>query len=161
MSRRSRKRPKARREPEYDKAPRTNPSTEPSYNERETIVWRFSIVDQEGDWGWRRVAGQDWWDDIFPKLQQFESMTWVELMQTSGGRSSGNNHHPVTVERLTSRAKRRLRDLGQDDVETLFSLRLDGTRRIYGIRDRRALKLLWYDKFHGQDSMAVYSVNPK
>ena len=39
-----------------------------------------------------------------------------------------------------------------------FSLRLTATTRIYGIRDRRALKLLWYDPHHGTTARAVYPV---
>lgn len=36
----------------------------------------------------------------------------------------------------------------QDRVSDLFSLHIDGKTRIYGIRDGRALKLLWYDPDH-------------
>lgn len=121
-------------------------------------MWGFGIADLEGDWGWRSTATKVWWSNILPKLRDFESMTWAEIMQAAGGRARGTNNHFVKVRNLTSQAKARLKELGQDDVSELFSLRLTATTRIYGIRDRRALKLLWYDPHHGTNDRAVYPV---
>ena len=88
-------------------------------------------------------------------------MTWGELAKASGGRKQGNNHHFVKVEKLTKQAKDRLVELKQEDVSELFSLRLTALTRIYGVRNRRALKLLWYDKHHGTNERAVYPVKTK
>ena len=88
-------------------------------------------------------------------------MTWAEIMQAAGGRARGTNSHFVQVERLTRQAKDRLAEIHQDDVSELFSLRLTATVRIYGIRDRRALKLLWYDPYHGTNTRAVYPVRSR
>ena len=85
-------------------------------------------------------------------------MTWEEITRAAGGRARGNNSHFVRTERLTKQAKKRLSEIGQEDVSELFSLRLTATTRVYGIRDRRALKLLWYDPHHGANARAVYRV---
>ena len=151
------KTPKAKKQPAASKQPRTS-DIDPSRHERETLVWSFGILDQEGIWGWRTAAASVWWTEILPKLQSFESMTWDEIAKASGGRIQGNNHHFVRVEKLTKQAKDRLVELKQEDVSELFSLRLTGQKRIYGVRDRRALKLLWYDKYHGTNAHAVYPV---
>ena len=82
-------------------------------------------------------------------------MTWAELMSASGGRRSGNNHHSIMVEDITRQAQQRLEQLGQHDIDEIFSLRLTNTERVYGIRDGRALKLLWYDVYHGNNRQAV------
>ena len=158
MARRPRKRPKAATLPPDRKHPRTAPGADPALHDRETIVWAFGIVDLEGPWGWRTEAGRVWWSEILPKLQDFESMTWEEIMRAAGGRTRGNNSHFVSVEKLTRQARERLAAVGQEDVSELFSLRLTATTRIYGIRDRRALKLLWYDPHHGSNARAVYPV---
>ena len=118
-------------------------------------------MDQRGTWGCRDIPSRVWWDEILPKLQYFESMTWAEIMRAAGGRARGTNHHFVEVEKLTKQARERLTEIGQDDVSELFSLRLDATKRIYGIRDRRALKLLWYDPHHGTNVRAVYPVQDR
>ena len=95
------------------------------------------------------------------KLQNFESMTWEEIMKATGGRDKGTNSHFVEVGKLTNNAKKRLAEIEQDDVSQLFSLRLDNKKRIYGIHDRRALKLLWYDSYHGNNNKAVYPLKDK
>ena len=161
MARRPDKRPSARALPPDRKQPRTALRGDPGVHDRETIVWAFSIVDEQGAWGWRTVAAAVWWNEILPKLRGFESMTWAEIMRAAGGRARGNNSHFVRTERLTRQAKSRLAEIGQDDVSELFSLRLTATTRIYGIRDRRALKLLWYDPYHGTNARAVYPVRQR
>lgn len=133
----------------------------PAPHDGETVVWSFAAADLDGDWGWRATAARDWWEGILPKLQHFESMTWSELLRASGGRSRGNNHHAVKVENLTAQAKKRLREIDADDAEELFSLRLAATTRIYGFRDGRALRLLWYDPWHGDNARAVYPVRAR
>ena len=67
MARRHEKRPEARTLPPDRKGPRTSPGRDPALHDRETIVWGFSSVDQEGPWGWRTVAARDWWNEILPK----------------------------------------------------------------------------------------------
>lgn len=161
MARRPAKQPQARTLPAGGKQPRTAPRGDPALHDRETIVWAFGIADLEGQWGWRTAAARVWWTEILPKLRDFESMTWVEIMRAAGGRARGNNSHFVEVRNLTARAKARLAEIGQDDVSELFSLRLSATVRIYGIRDRRALKLLWYDPHHGANAQAVYPVRQR
>ena len=158
MARRPAKQPQASSLPAGGKQPRTAARGDPSLHDRETIVWAFGIADLEGPWGWRTTAARDWWTEILPKLRDFESMTWAEIMRAAGGRARGNNSHFVEVRNLTAPAKARLAEIGQDDVSELFSLRLSATVRIYGIRDRRALKLLWYDPHHGVNARAVYPV---
>ena len=87
-------------------------------------------------------------------------MTWEEIMRAAGGGKKGNHHHHfVSVEKLTRQAKTRLMMVGQvPNVAELFSLPVAATARICGIRDRRALKLLWYDLFHGRNALAEYPV---
>lgn len=142
-----RKQPKVLESPTAKKEPKVK-SVDLDRQEIETIAWRFSIVDLLGPWGWQTKAGKDWWPKIFPKLKAFESMTWAEITQGTGGKFRGNNSHLVPVAKLAQQAKARLKEIGQEDLSDLFSLRLDGTTRIYGIRDGRALKLLWYDPDH-------------
>lgn len=134
---------------------------EPSGYDNETIVWRFGAADLGGEWGWQTAAGPRWWRSIFPTLCHLETMTWAELFRASGGRHAGNNHHPVQVKNLTKQAKERLEEIGQEDVSELISLRLSGRERVYGIRDRRALKVLWYDPHHGTNARAVYPVRKR
>jgi hypothetical protein len=50
-----------------------------------------------------------------------------------------------------------LRDRELDDVDELFSLRMGGAKkRIYGIRDRGTLQVIWWDPEH-----EIYPTEPK
>ena len=76
-------------------------------------------MDQEGAWGCRSIPVRVWWNEILPKLQHFESMTWAEIMQAAGGRARGNNSHFVQVGKLTRQAKARLAEIGPRIIHTL------------------------------------------
>lgn len=82
-------------------------------------------------------------------------MTWAELLNAAGGRSAGTNHHPLPLDDLSKTAQERLVALKLDDADSIFSLRLTATIRVYGIRDGRVFKALWYDKHHGDPKRAV------
>jgi hypothetical protein len=78
--------------------------------------------------------------EIHNKLSSFERMTWADI-----GR---HGSHAISVEDLCADAQKRLRDLRLDDIDEVYSLRLTGKRRIFGIRDRHTLKILWWDPGH-------------
>jgi hypothetical protein len=67
-------------------------------------------------------------------------MTWAQIM--------GTGSHPIPVGDITPDAQRRLEAIGQADVDELFSLRFTGRERLWGIRDRHTLKVLWWDPGH-------------
>ncbi|RKZ46349.1 MAG: hypothetical protein DRR00_24365, partial [Candidatus Parabeggiatoa sp. nov. 3] len=43
---------------------------------------------------------------------------------------------------------KRLAEIHQDDIDELFSLRLSGKERLWGILDNHILKILWWDANH-------------
>lgn len=106
-------------------------------------VWSIKYFDHDGPWG-RHLCDKDdaLWACIFVKLRHYESRTWAEITQNK------KRDHPVSVDGLTKEARKRLTDLGLDDIESLFRLRLDGTQRVWGIRDREVFRLLWWDPDH-------------
>lgn len=67
-------------------------------------------------------------------------MKWSEI--------KSHQSHTVTVSTISNEAQKRLRDIQQDDIDELFSLRLSGTERIWGIRDGRVFYVLWWDPEH-------------
>ena len=97
-------------------------------------------------------------EKIYPKLKDFESNTWDEIRQQthkSKGKMKSNNHL-VQVGSLCEKARRRLVDLRLDDNDELYSLRLEGTVRIYGIRKENYLDIIWVDLNH-----EVYPINQR
>lgn len=96
-------------------------------------------MDFDGPFGWHILTG-DCVKDIQCKLGSFESMTWQQIEQAGS--------HNVAVEKLVKEARDRLVEINQDDLDELFSLRISGKERVWGIRDRSILRLLWWDPEH-------------
>jgi hypothetical protein len=103
--------------------------------------WGISRIDRNCQWGWDNLDSKGIWDDIHSKLKSFESMNWASIMQ--GG------SHLVKFADLIPEAQKRLTYLHLDDLDSLFSLRLTGHKRIWGDLDNGILFILWYDPDHG------------
>ena len=87
---------------------------------------------------------------ILPKLKEFEKLTWREIeeqLYPSYGKYKTKNHS-ISIDRLCPEAQRRLKELKQDDIEEVFSLRLAGKLRLFGIRHNNCFRLLWIDFNH-------------
>lgn len=115
------------------------PRARPENAQQQTPLWALGIVELDGPWTWRGMSSEQF-SHVLERLGQFERMTWGEI--------EGSRHHSVRVVGICKPGRDRLAEIRQDDVDELFSLRLSGRIRLYGIRDGRVLKLLWYDPLH-------------
>lgn len=88
------------------------------------------------------------WTEIYPKLQHFENKTWNEIERETYGSKNKTKHHSIKISNIIPEAQKRLRELRLDDLEELFSLRLDGKTRIWGVRKFHFLQILWFDFEH-------------
>lgn len=100
--------------------------------------WRFSTVDRDGPYAWPNDPTVK--VDILDKLHGFDSMRWCEI--------AGDRHHSISVDSLSSDAKKRLSEISQDDVDEVFSFALGGKPRLICIRTLHVAKVLWYDQEH-------------
>lgn len=115
----------------------------PDDTNRQTPVWSIAIFDHAGPWGRTMCETPGHlWEDIFPKLKNYETMTWGEIYRDR------DRNHPVGVLGLIKEAQDRLVALKLDDNEELFRFRLSGTGRVWGIRVGRVFQLLWWDPDH-------------
>ncbi len=116
---------------------------DPDDANRQTPVWSIRFFDAESQWGKSRISLPDHlWNHLFSKLRNYETMTWGEILKDK------DHNHDVEVGRLCKDAQERLRILKQDDIDAVFRLRLTGKQRVWGIRDRQVLRLLWWDPDH-------------
>lgn len=132
------KQPAHQAQPPEGKAPRAAES--PSSNDAKVIAWHLRTIDQHGPYGWGKIEKTTLWASVLSKVTSLESTTWADLMN--------NGSHPIPVKDLCQAARSRLKKIKQDDVDELFSLRLTGKQRIWGIRDQNILKVLWWDPEH-------------
>lgn len=106
---------------------------------RRTPLWAFRIIGVGGPWCWSALSGNDL-AQVLQRLKQLESMTWGEV--------EGGEHRFVDVAGCSKQARDRLQEWKHDDTPSLFSLRVTGRRRIYGIRDENVFSFLLWDPEH-------------
>lgn len=124
---------------------------------KEFVRFRFNRMDVDGPWGWTEIPkGQ--MKEIYEKLGQFESINWGNLNSIGKSSKSGSMHHSIDIDRLSANAQNRLNYLKIEEDE-VFSLRLNSTRRIYGLRTGQWFSLLWYDSNHDDKEKAVCPTN--
>jgi hypothetical protein len=105
-------------------------------------LWSFRMLDMGGPWCWG-VMDQQTFMRVLDRLRNLESMTWVEITNTTGS-------HFIEMDKLNKDAISRIADLKYDDIDELYSLRITGQERIFGIRYGRdhVLRILWWDPKH-------------
>ena len=88
-------------------------------------------------------------DSVFQNLCGVEGMTWSNIIQASGGRSHGTNSHYIPIHKLSKAARQRTDKIGLDEHD-LFSLRIQGEVRLWGVIEPRTgcFFVIWYDPEH-------------
>ncbi len=132
------KKPKQKHNPSRSKSPNGIEAAKCIPNAK--FCWRVDDVDLDGNWGWDKPNSDILFKTIIPKLHNFESMNWAEV--------EGAENHFISCEFICKDAQNRLKDLNKSDLEEIFSLRISGKQRIFGVRIGFALHLLWWDPKH-------------
>jgi hypothetical protein len=128
------KKPRAEEVPCSEKRPRVaSPPNDNGYPQFQ------AELDMEGPFGWQSFDPKDM-QDLLAKIFELQRYTWQEL------RAKGS--HLVSVEQFSSIAQKRLREISKDDLDELYSLRLTGKKRIWGIKSSNILRILWWDPEH-------------
>ena len=103
-------------------------------------VWQLSLIDSDGGWGWKKIGKDRWLNLVLPKLRDFEKMTWAEI--------EGSQSHFINTNSISKDAQKRLADLNLDDLDQVFSLRLQGKPRLIGKRIGYIFQIIWFDFDH-------------
>lgn len=115
----------------------------------ERCCWRVGRFDYDHPkWGKNNFKTESDLFEFLSKLTSFETRTWNEIKSDTGGRSHGNQSHDIAVASLSREARTRLCELKLDDLDVLYSMRLAGKIRLWGIKEGSCLELLWYDANH-------------
>lgn len=122
---------------------------QPAIFKNHYVSWQFRTIDLEPNWS-KKVSSKnlEYYKRILDKLKSFEGSNWNELERQSSGPKGKSKHHSVDVLNIIKEAQKRLKELHLDDIDQLFSLRLDGKSRVWGIRELGYLKILWFDPDH-------------
>ncbi len=131
------KQPKIAVEPSGNKTPKF--AKDPSVKGG-PLTWRFSHADKDGPFAWSALADADEHKKIIERLAALETMEENDL------RESGC--HPIELHQLSKDAQDRLSQIRHDDLDSLYSLRIDGKTRIFCIHHGSIMRVLWYDPNH-------------
>ncbi|MER8916207.1 hypothetical protein NKI32_20515 [Mesorhizobium sp. M0761] len=152
----------ARKQPKYAKKPRAGDvriQSDPESYLKQTPVWRFIDFDWDGPWGHAccvsHVASIR--THVENHLASFETMTWAEILKAAGGKGEGkgNNSHDISRDKFKKVVQERLTSKSIL-ADTLFSLRLDAGTRIYGVRERNCLRIVFFDPHHKDKEKCAY-----
>lgn len=115
----------------------------------ENPSWVFSNIDEES-WAFSKEhVGDIIWTEILPKLQAFEQKTWADILV-----KDKKLNHAISAENLNKIAQKRLIER-KIEADSIISLRLNGTHRIYGYMVEKVFNILWYDDDHGNNNRCV------
>ena len=107
-------------------------------------VWAFSRVKQIEKW---TIYCDDFNKTVIPKLKDFEGMTLNEIKQQTHDKSNKSSNHFLKYDDLTIAAKKEV-DEQKDNLDGLFSLRINNMKRLVGILEINVFYILWYDQKH-------------
>ncbi len=105
--------------------------------------WRLSMLEMVDPFGWHKIESVEKLREILGKLCELEALSWNEILVIRK-----KQNHEVDSGDLSKEAQKRLVEIFQDDIDSLVSLRLSGAERVWGIREKAVLKLLWWDPNH-------------
>ncbi|MGX8698571.1 MAG: hypothetical protein ACSW8F_01400 [bacterium] len=115
----------------------------------ENPAWTFANADQEM-WAFSQEhIGTVIWTEILPRLQAWETKTWSEILVRDK-----KQNHALDLKELNKAAQERLASR-YIEAESLISLRITGTHRLYGYMAGRVFHILWYDDDHGDNETCV------
>lgn len=143
------KRKKEVKQREIPKGKRIAQGGDPERYYSENPAWTFTNSDQE-IWAFSREhMGEGFWTKILPKLKALETQTWGEILIRDK-----KQNHSLDLNELNKAAQDRLASK-YIEAESLISLRITGSHRLYGYMTGRVFNVLWYDDDHGDNSTCV------
>lgn len=116
---------------------------------QENPAWSFASIDQEM-WAFTEDhIGSFFWTKVFTRLKDLESQKWTEILI-----KNNKQNHSINVPALNKVAQDRLNSR-YIEADSLISLRVTATHRIYGYMTGRVFNVLWYDDNHGDNDTCV------
>lgn len=101
--------------------------------------FRACQMDLGGPWGWHDMQPKEI-QEVLAKIFTLQKLSWQELR--------AQHSHLVDVKNIISKAQNRLREIEKDDIDQLFSLRINAKNRLWGIKEGNIFWLLWWDAQH-------------
>jgi hypothetical protein len=103
------------------------------------VSWRFAFADRDGPFAWTKLNDPDF-KSVIERLREFEQMDEKSLRETGS--------HFIETHQFSKPARDRLQAIQLDDLDGLFSLRIQGKPRVFCRVDGGHFDVLWWDPEH-------------
>ena len=115
---------------------------DPDSNLNRKAAWRVHRIHMADPYGWHELnVGSVL--DIKEKLSHFESMTWNDIFTIGRTRN-----HKILVEKLRCPKAKHWMKENMPDQDSLWTLRLSGAERIWGIFSDGVYQIIFWDPKH-------------
>lgn len=108
--------------------------------ENKHMAWRFSRSDNAGPYDCSNLSHEEY-KQLWDRLREFETKNPSQLRDTG-------SFHSIPISEFCKEARDRLMEIQVDDLEELYSFRIDAMCRIYCMKWENILSILWWDKKH-------------
>lgn len=136
------KKPRIQAAPSSTKIPRA--LEEPSQLGSKLFKWRVNskyIDFDHQEWGWGHLTCKYFFQTLIERLHEYESMPWDEIARR-------DSCHPMPVQNIEPAAQDRLREMFNNEIDTLYQVDTTKRCRLWGYRDRTIFYLIWHDPNH-------------
>lgn len=104
------------------------------------IAWRFNAVDKNGPFSWLGLSDPVEYKAVIEALADIETMHEAAL--------DARGCHFIALSKLAKVAQDRLTELKLDDLDELYSIRLNGRGRVFCVHRPKYMRVLWFDPDH-------------
>ncbi len=105
------------------------------------LSWKFSIIDTDGEWTFKNIEKDTFWNCLLGTLKSLESQTISEFIRPI-------HNHKIEKYKLCKKAQERLIKIKLDDYDELYSVHINSIKRLWGILEGSYFKILWWDPRH-------------
>ena len=110
-------------------------------------TFSFSRYDKTAPW-LKNQDNRPTIDSVLEVLYGYSGQTWAQIYSATGGRRHGTNSHHIDVMNLSKEAQEQANEISLNEGR-LFSLRLGGTIRLFGIIEPNGcFFVIWFDPNH-------------
>ena len=123
-------------------------SSDPDAFYHKNPVWSFLYCDFEHE-HWGMDCNLDRLSNLLKRLQALQRQTWNEITQDTAGRSRNTKHHAIAVTNIIGEAQERFKALSlHHSFDSIYSLTITGSIRLFGIRTEEVFHIVWMDPNH-------------
>lgn len=117
--------------------------------DNEKPIWSFEGIDKIGMFRFDIERPDFDSKTLLNWMIDINGLTWIQIKQQTHDRNDKSCNHYLDYDGMSREAKERvLQMIADEDMDKVFSMRVNNKRRIIGIRDGAVFRVKWFDPEH-------------